>query len=85
MTDTPSGAEASAVLQLHPEFQRAFLAVRYFLGARGAELAAPLRSPAAEARAMLARLDHPDRARRAETLALEVGQVLRALEARVYR
>jgi hypothetical protein len=85
MNDSPSGATANDALELHPDFQRAFLAVRYFLGARGAELAAPLRSPAAEARAVLARFDHPDRARRAEALALEVGQVLRALEARVYR
>jgi hypothetical protein len=30
-------------------------------------------------------LEHPDRARRAEALAVEVGQVLRALEARVFR
>jgi hypothetical protein len=85
MNATPSEVETNAALSLHPDFQRAFLALRYFLGARGAELLAPLGSPTAEARAVLARLDHADRARRAEALALEVGQVLRALEARVYR
>jgi hypothetical protein len=72
-------------LTLHPEFQRAFLALRYFLGARGAELAAPLGTATPEAESLLARLDHPDKTRRAEALAGEVGQVLRTLEARAIR
>jgi hypothetical protein len=85
MSQTPSSAEPNQGLALHPDFQRAFVAMRYFLGARGAELAAPLAAPAPQVRAVLARLEHPDRARRAEALAVEVGQVLRALEARVFR
>ena len=68
-----------------PEFQRAFVATRYFLGARGAGLAAPLGNEAAVAVALEAKLANPDRARRAEVLASEVGLVVRALEARAYR
>jgi hypothetical protein len=67
-----------------PEFQRAFVATRYFLGARGAGLAAPLGNEAAAA-AVEAKLADPDRARRAQVLASEVGLVVRALEARAYR
>jgi hypothetical protein len=68
-----------------PDYQRAFVAVRYFLGARGDGLAAPL-GPGATAGVLLEqKLAHPDRTRRAETLAAEVGLVVRALEARAYR
>lgn len=67
-----------------PEFQRAFVAVRYFLGARE-ELAAPLGAAAAHGRSLAERLSHPDRQRRAEVLASEVGLVVRALEARAFR
>ena len=59
--------------------------MRYFLGARGPELSEALPSVGSEARSVLARLEHQDRARRAEALALEVGQVVRALEARTFR
>ena len=68
-----------------PEYQRAFVAVRYFLGARGEGLSAPLGQDAPFARALEAKLEHPDRMRRAEVLASEIGLVVRALEARAYR
>jgi hypothetical protein len=68
-----------------PEFQRAFVAMRYFLGVRAESLAAPLGDAAPAARALEEKLAHPDRARRAEVLASEVGLVVRALEARAYR
>jgi len=68
-----------------PEYQRAFVAVRYFLGARGEGLAAPLGGGAAAGLALEQRLAHHDRTRRAEVLASEVGLVVRALEARAYR
>ena len=68
-----------------PEYQRAFVAVRYFLGARGENLAAPLGEGASFGAALEAKLAHPDRTRRAEVLASEIGLVVRALEARAYR
>ena len=68
-----------------PEYQRAFVAVRYFLGARGEGLAAPLGPGAHAGLALEQKLGHPDRTRRAEVLASEVGLVVRALEARAYR
>ena len=67
-----------------PAFERAFVAVRYFLGARG-ELSLPLGSPSPAAEALAAALDDPDRQKRAEALAAELGHVVRALEARTYR
>ena len=67
------------------EFQRAFVAVRYFLGARGVDLAAPLGETAVHGHHLAERLAHADRQRRAEVLASEVGNVVRALEARTYR
>jgi hypothetical protein len=60
------------------------VAVRYFLGARGEGLGAPLGDDAA-ARMTESRLAHADRERRAEALAAEVGRVVRALEARNFR
>ena len=75
---------ARPVSRRDPAFERAFVAVRYFLGARG-ELAAPLDPPSAAAEALCAELEHPDRQKRAEVLAGELGQVVRALEARTYR
>ncbi len=67
-----------------PDFSRAFVAVRYFLGARGEGLGAPLGDDTA-ARMTEARLGHAERERRAEALAAEVGRVVRALEARNFR
>jgi hypothetical protein len=68
-----------------PEFQRAFVAMRYFLGTRGADLAAPLGDAAVHGHNLAERLAHADRQRRAEVLASEVGHVVRALEARAFR
>jgi hypothetical protein len=67
-----------------PDFQRAFVAVRYFLGARGEGLGAPL-GDASAARMTEERLAHPDRERRAGALAVEIGRVVRALETRNFR
>jgi hypothetical protein len=58
--------------------------MRYFLGARGEGLGAPL-GDAPEAAALEQRLMHADRERRAGTLAAEVGRVVRALESRCVR
>ena len=68
-----------------PEFQRAFVALRFFLGARGEGLAAPLGPAASLGTALEANLAYPDRTRRAEVLAGEIGVLVRALEARAYR
>ena len=67
-----------------PEFQRAFVAVRYVLGARGEGLGAPL-GDASTAAVTEKRLAHADRERRAEALAAEIGRVVRALDARCFR
>lgn len=74
-----------AAARRDPAFERAFVAFRYFLGARGGEVAAALEAPSAAAGELAAALEHPDRQRRAEILAGEIGQVGRALEARSYR
>jgi hypothetical protein len=66
------------------DYQRAFVAMRYFLGAREAELAAPL-GAAPEAEAVARRLAQPDRQKRAEALAAEIGRVVRALDAGTIR
>ncbi len=68
-----------------PDYQRAFVAVRYFLGTREEGLATPLGEDAAFGTALEKKLAHPDRTRRAEILAGEIGLVVRALEARAYR
>jgi hypothetical protein len=70
---------------MNPDFERAFVATRYFLGARDVDLAAPLGAVSEATRQLCASLNHPDRAARAETLATEIGRVVRALEARVLR
>jgi len=75
---------AKPVPRRDPAFERAFVAVRYFLGARG-ELAAPLDHPSAAAEKLCSELEDPDRQKRAEVLASELGEVVRALEARTYR
>jgi len=65
-----------------PEFQRAFAAVSYLTGQRDAELLAPLPSAGEEALALARRLGHPERERRAEVLARELGRVALSLDAR---
>jgi hypothetical protein len=67
-----------------PDFQRAFVSMRYFLGARDQKLGAPLGDAPAAAVAE-ERLAQPERARRAEALAVEIGRIVRALEARNFR
>jgi hypothetical protein len=74
-----------APLRFEPDFERAFVAFRYFLGERGADLAAPLGVGSGVVAETLARLRHEDRQRRAEALAVEVGRVVRALDARALR
>lgn len=71
--------------RFEPDFERAFVATRYFVGARGDDLAAPLGAPSPIVVETLARLRHEDRQRRAEALAAEVGRVVRALDARTLR
>jgi len=66
------------------EYQRAFVAMRYFLGARDVDLVAPLGS-APEGDAVARRLGQPDRQKRAEALAAEIGRVVRALDSGTYR
>ncbi|HEY3500746.1 MAG TPA: hypothetical protein VGK73_38910 [Polyangiaceae bacterium] len=85
MSAISRATEANGARLEQPEFQRAFLALRYLLGARGPELGSPLAALTPEARAVLERLEHPDRARRAEALAVEIGQVVRALSKRAFR
>jgi hypothetical protein len=68
-----------------PAFQRAFVAFSYFVGRRNQALLEPLAEPAAEASALVERLSHPDRARRAEALAGELARVYAELERRSYR
>ncbi len=64
------------------EFQRAFAAVSYLSGRRSAELLAPLPAPCEEAIALARRLEHPERERRAEVLARELGRLALSLDAR---
>ncbi len=71
--------------RFEPDFERAFVALRYFVGARGDDLASPLGPESAVVAEALARLRHEDRQRRAEALAVEVGRVVRALDARTLR
>ncbi len=80
-SNSPGSARAAQV----SAFERAFVAMRYFLGARGEDLAGALDQPSPDARALASELDHPDRQRRAGVLASELGHVVRALEARTYR
>ncbi|MES1173944.1 MAG: hypothetical protein ABUL62_06410 [Myxococcales bacterium] len=65
-----------------PEFQRAFTAVSYLAGQRDAELLTPLPAPGEEAQALARRLAHPERERRAEALARELGRLALSLDAR---
>jgi uncharacterized heparinase superfamily protein len=71
--------------RFEPDFERAFVAMRYFVGARGDDLASPLGAQSTVVTETLARLRHDDRQRRAEALAVEVGRVVRALDARTLR
>jgi hypothetical protein len=68
-----------------PMFQRAFVALSYVAGRRGAALLEPLTMPHADARVLAQRLGHAERERRAEVLAHELARVARSLEARSIR
>jgi len=66
------------------DFQRAFVAMRYFWGARGPELEGALdgvgsTTPAADA---LGGLSHPEREKRAAALAVELGRIAHELDQR---
>lgn len=67
-----------------PDFQRAFLALRYFWGARGEALAAGLgaRSSPADLSDLLVALTHEAREVRARALGVELGRLAAALEQR---
>lgn len=67
------------------DFQRAFTAVSYFCGRRGTELLEPLPSDHADARALVQKLAHPERERRAEHLARELSRLASALEQRILK
>lgn len=68
-----------------PEFQRAFVALSYMAGRREAELLEPLSLPHEETRAFARRLANPERERRAEVLARELGRLSLALDARTLK
>ena len=65
-----------------PTFQRAFVALSYVAGRRGAELLAAFTAPHDDTRRFAQRLAHPERERRAEVLARELSRVALAIEAR---
>jgi len=68
-----------------PNFQRAFAALSYVCGRREAELLAPIRSEHGQARGLVRRLDHPERAERAEVLSRELTRLASALDARIIK
>jgi hypothetical protein len=67
-----------------PDFQRSFVALSYFFGARGAALgdalqALPLQAPAAD---LLRGLGHAERSERAKALGAELARLSAALDER---
>lgn len=62
-----------------PEFQRAFVAVAYFSGARGDALLEGFAEPSPRARELVAALAAEDRGQRARALAAELEIVARRL------
>lgn len=61
-------------------FQRAFVAVGYFLNRRGDDLLAPLPHKTQAARALVQTLGHEVREQRAQALASEITRIVAALE-----
>lgn len=61
-------------------FQRAFVAVSYFLNRRGDELLAPLPQKTPAAVALVESLGHEVREQRAQALANEIARVVATLE-----
>lgn len=66
-------------------FERAFVAMSYVVGRRGAELTEPLPAPLPAAEQLARRLSHPERAVRAQVLAAELGPLVLALDGWRYR
>ncbi|RYZ03243.1 MAG: hypothetical protein EOO73_28580 [Myxococcales bacterium] len=66
------------------DFQRAFLALRYFFGARGEALAEPLAAVGLKPASAdtLRGLCHEERSERAQVLAVELGRLATALDER---
>ncbi|MEB2322364.1 MAG: hypothetical protein OZ921_07615 [Sorangiineae bacterium] len=62
--------------------ERAFVAVSYLLGRRGAELTEPFASPSLTARALAQALERGEREARVVALAPELARRVSALEAR---
>jgi hypothetical protein len=67
------------------DFQRAFVAMRYFLGVRGGALGEPLGELLPPAEQLAQRLSHEDRKERALSLAGELAKLAGALKARALR
>jgi hypothetical protein len=67
-----------------PEFQRSFVALCYYFGARGEALSAGLGSVPAHPSCgeLLGALGHGERAARAQALGVELGRLTAALEQR---
>jgi hypothetical protein len=63
------------------DFERAFVAVSYFLGRRGDELTRHLSSKTAAAARLERALGAEEREARARALAAELGRIIAALEA----
>ncbi|MGC4091848.1 MAG: hypothetical protein QM756_28990 [Polyangiaceae bacterium] len=62
-------------------FERAFVAVSYFVNRRGAELLEPLTEPSAAAQELAGRLSHDVREQRAQALAGELTRIIASLDA----
>jgi hypothetical protein len=73
---------ASGLETSRARFERAFIAVSYLLGRRGAELSSPLHRPSAAAHALQIALGAPLREQCAAVLAAELARVATTLEAR---
>ena len=66
-------------------FQRAFVAISYFVNRRGPALLEPLDAPCAGARDLAQRLGHEAREERAQALAGELSRVVAQLDsARIF-
>jgi hypothetical protein len=61
-------------------FQRAFVAMSFFLNRRGTELTLPLESPNAAADALVESLAHESREQRAQVLANEITRIVLSLD-----
>lgn len=66
-------------------FDTAFVATRYVLGGRDAQLVQGLPSPSPEAERLRHKLAHAERSQRAATLAAELARLVGALESGRFR